>query len=166
MTSAPSPASPEHLACVALGSNLGNRAGNLDRAVAMLLAAPGVFEVRVAPAFETAPVDCPPDAGAFLNTAASVRTSLDPLTLFALLQSIERSLGRERTVRNASRTIDLDLLLFDDLVLDTPGLTLPHPRMHVRRFVLEPLARVAGEVVHPVLHQTIRQLLDQLDASG
>ena len=99
----------------------------------------------------------------FLNSVAKLRTALEAIALLDLLNEIERSLGRERSERNAPRRIDLDLLLFDDRVLRTPQLTLPHPRMHQRRFVLAPLAHIAPNVVHPVLHKSIRVLLTQLD---
>jgi len=116
--------------------------------------------VRVSSAIETAPVGGPPGQGPYLNAAAEVATHLPPRALLARLLETERSLGRERREKNGPRTIDLDLLLYDDVVLDEPGLTLPHPRMHERRFVLSPLSEIAPDVVHPRLRKTIRRLLD------
>ncbi|MDI6908039.1 MAG: 2-amino-4-hydroxy-6-hydroxymethyldihydropteridine diphosphokinase [Thermoanaerobacterales bacterium] len=129
------------LAYIGLGTNLGDRRANLDRALALLDAAPGVRVSRVASIYETAPVGytAQPD---FLNTVAEVETALAPADLLAVMQRIEDELGRVRTVRWGPRTIDLDLLLYDDLTLDNPALTVPHPRMAERAFVLVPLAEL------------------------
>jgi 2-amino-4-hydroxy-6-hydroxymethyldihydropteridine diphosphokinase len=101
----------------------------------------------------------------FVNAVAQVETELSPEELMQTLLAIERELGRDRaaTVPKGPRTIDLDLLLYDDRVIDTPGLTVPHPAMHERLFVLEPLVEIAPHVVHPVLMRTARELLDGLD---
>lgn len=111
---------------------------------------------------ETEPVGGPPQ-GPFLNGAALVRTDLEPRPLLRLLKTLERAAGREDAgPRWGPRPLDLDLLLFDDRVLDEPGLTVPHPRMTERRFVLEPAAEVAPELVHPATGRTVRELLEAL----
>ena len=126
---------------IGLGSNVGDRLGNLRRARDMILALPGVFTGRSAPLYESEPVDCAPGTEPFLNTVMEIACSLAPAELLAGLHGIEIALGRPALhLRNAPRSIDLDLLYADDLRLDAPGLTLPHPRLAQRRFVLAPLA--------------------------
>ena len=118
---------------------------------------------KVSSFHETEPVGGPPGQGKYLNAAAVLETTLDPLELLQVLQEIEAQFGRVRTVRWGERTLDLDLLLFDDRIIDTPELTIPHPRLRVRRFVLEPLAEIAPEAVDPVTKRTIADLLADLD---
>src|SRR5262245_24050664 len=147
---------------LALGSNLGDRQRHLDEAVARLRAVPGLTVRQVSPYYETAPVGGPAGAGAYLNAVAEADTSLSPDRLLQTLLDIERAFGRIRSEPNAPRTLDLDLLLYDDLVRDGPDPVVPHPRMHERRFVLQPLADLAGGLVHPTIKKTTRELLDAL----
>jgi 3-oxoacyl-[acyl-carrier protein] reductase len=149
-------------AFLALGSNLGDRQANLDRAILRLRAEPGIYVRHVSSYYETAPVGGPAGQGAYLNAAAEIETTLAPERLLQSLHEIERQFGRIRGELNAPRTLDLDILLFDDLVRTAPPPMLPHPRMHERRFVLEPLAEIASRIVHPVLGLSIAELLTRL----
>jgi 2-amino-4-hydroxy-6-hydroxymethyldihydropteridine diphosphokinase len=151
---------------VSLGSNLGNRQENLDAAVARLAAHPHVRIVARSQWRETSAVGGPAEQGDFLNGALKIETSLAPHELLACLQQIENELGRRRDVRWGPRTIDLDLLLYDEQVLATPTLVLPHPRMAWRRFVLEPAAEAAGEMIHPTIGWSVGRLLAHLDDSA
>jgi 2-amino-4-hydroxy-6-hydroxymethyldihydropteridine diphosphokinase len=153
-------------ALIALGSNLGNRQRNLDDAVAQLGNTPNVVVLATSRWRETKPVGGPADQGEFLNGAALLGTSLTPQQLHAVLEQIEKAAGRTREGRWAPRTLDLDLLLYDDLVLDTPELKLPHPRMSFRRFVLEPAAEIAPDMRHPTIGWTIAALRDHLLGAG
>ena len=148
-----------HTAYIALGANLGDRAGAMREAL-RLLAESGDIDVKRTSSFiENPAVGGPDDSPPFLNGAAELITTLPPRELLERLLEIERRLGRERRQRWAPRTIDLDLLLYDDVTIDEPNLVIPHPRMHERRFVLEPLAEIAPNVMHPALHATISNLL-------
>jgi 2-amino-4-hydroxy-6-hydroxymethyldihydropteridine diphosphokinase len=151
------------LALIGLGSNLGDRRAILDAALAELATAPGVLVRAVSSYHETAPVGGPKGQGPFLNAAAALVTSLSPQALAELLHELERQAGRVRLARWGERTLDLDLLLFGDQVIDTPHLIVPHPGMAVRRFVLAPLAEVAPEVVDPLTKRSVANLLKNLD---
>jgi 3-oxoacyl-[acyl-carrier protein] reductase len=151
---------------LALGSNLGDRQAHLDLGILRLRAEPGVTVCRVSSYYETAPVGGPAGQNAYLNAAVAVDTFFTPELLLQRLLDIEQSLGRVRGERNAPRTLDLDVLLFDDIVRSSPDPILPHPRMHERRFVLEPLAEIAPDAVHPVVRQTIAELLARLPADA
>jgi 2-amino-4-hydroxy-6-hydroxymethyldihydropteridine diphosphokinase len=151
---------------VALGSNVGDRLGRLREAVRALEAL-GRVTARSS-VWETEAVDSPAGAGDFLNAVVALETTLSPAALLAALHAIERRAGRAREgePRNAPRTLDLDLLLAGDRILDEGGLELPHPRLHLRSFVLAPLAEIAPAAVHPILHRSIGALLDALPAGG
>lgn len=151
------------IAAIALGSNLasefGDRQENLREAVRRL---GELGEVKAVSSFhDTEPVGYL-DQPRFLNGAMVLETSLAPLDLMRALLEIERAMGRERVIAKGPRVIDLDLLLYGNRVMSTAELTLPHPEMQERRFVLEPLNEVAGEWVHPVLGVTVREMLARL----
>jgi len=142
---------------LSLGSNLGNRAANLHVAIDRLGRVGKV--AAVSSFYETEPVEVT-DQPWFLNCAVKLETEKMPKQLLAALLEIERQMGRRRNRKKGPRVIDLDILLFGSSVIQTKSLTVPHPAMHERRFVLEPLAEIAPDVRHPVLRQTIRALRD------
>jgi 2-amino-4-hydroxy-6-hydroxymethyldihydropteridine diphosphokinase len=147
----------EELAFISLGSNLGSREQQLCAALAALRRTQGVRDVVVSPVYETAPVG-PGEQGLYLNAAARVRTRLSPEQLLARLLEIEDAAGRVRGERNAARVLDLDLLLYGERRIDTPSLKVPHPRLHERCFVLDPLAHLAPDLPHPELGESIAKL--------
>lgn len=148
------------IAYIALGSNLGDKEKNLRRAL-LLLTQQGVDVVRVSSFLSTEPYGVT-DQPQFLNAVACVRTSLTPLALLDVLLATELAMGRVRLRHWGERNIDLDLLLYEDVVLDTPRLRLPHPDMQNRDFVLLPLAEIAPELKHPTLQKTIWELKENL----
>ncbi len=150
---------------VSLGSNEGSRQENLEAAAARLAAHAGITLVARSSWRETAPVGGPPGQADFLNAAVKLETSLPPHELLGRLRQIESELGRHRTERWGPRPIDLDLLLYDELIVTTPELVLPHPRMAWRRFVLEPAAEVAGAMTHATIGWSVARLLAHLNES-
>ncbi len=146
-------------AYVALGSNLGDRARQLERAIEAL----GELGLVVARSgfHDTAP-EGHREQPRFLNAAVALDTELAPEELLARVKELETRLGRTPTFRNGPREIDLDLLFYGDHVIETPTLVVPHPRLHVRLFVLEPLAQIASDLVHPVCGLSVAELRDRL----
>jgi len=149
---------------LSLGSNLGDREANLREAIARLGELGPV--IRVSALYETEPVEIIGQQPWFLNCAAVLETELTPLEFLKRMLAIEQAMGRERTTPKGPRTIDMDIIFFGDEILDTKELTVPHPAMQHRRFVLEPLAEIAPEARHPVLRRTVREMLDSLPAGS
>ena len=150
-----------HSIYLALGTNLGQRQENLEQAIKRL--APGITVLETSKLYETAPayvVDQP----AFLNMVLKGKTTLSPQNLLTYLKRIEDEMGREQTIRYGPRIIDVDIIFYDDWIVFTPDLQIPHPRLAERGFVLYPLADIAADMVHPVFNQTIRELADALSA--
>ncbi|MCB0209592.1 MAG: 2-amino-4-hydroxy-6-hydroxymethyldihydropteridine diphosphokinase [Anaerolineae bacterium] len=150
-----------HRIFLALGTNLGDREDNLRTALAHLT--PEVKVVSVSRLYETAPAYVL-DQPKFLNIALEGQTALSPEALLDNLKALEDQLGREKSRRYGPRLIDLDILFFDDVTLDTPRLTIPHPRLAERAFVLRPLTDIAPNFIHPILQKSIRALAAELPA--
>jgi 2-amino-4-hydroxy-6-hydroxymethyldihydropteridine diphosphokinase len=148
-----------NLVYLSLGSNVGDRQVQLQDALAKLAAVGRV--VATSSFYETEPIEFTQQPW-FLNCALALETSQTPQQLMAAILRIEEEMGRRRVQKKGPRSIDIDILLFDDTIVDSKELTIPHPAMHQRRFVLEPLAEIAPELLHPVLKKTIGELLDSL----
>lgn len=149
---------------IGVGSNEGDRLSLISQAIRHLGGAQGIRVLQMATIAETEPVGGPPQ-GPYLNTVVEIDTTLAPQALLRVLQDIERRLGRRpSSQRWGPRPIDLDILLYDDQVIEDPALQIPHPRLHERRFVLEPLAQLAPASIHPVLQRSVAELLEQLTA--
>ncbi|MFQ5429205.1 MAG: 2-amino-4-hydroxy-6-hydroxymethyldihydropteridine diphosphokinase [Phycisphaerae bacterium] len=155
-----------HDAYIGLGSNLGRRKRNIAAALNALEHTREIEIVGVSSLYETSPEGGPDDQPMFINAVAHIKTSLTPERLLAVCQNIEDSLGRKRALRWGPRTIDLDILCYDQVIRADPDLTLPHPMMHERTFVMRPLAEVAPDLMHPTLERTARAILESLDASA
>lgn len=155
-------------ACIGLGSNLGDSLTILRRAWQRLQEHPAIDVLRLSEPYRTEPVDMVSDNW-FVNAAATLRTTLSPDDLLSALQKVENALGRERVAGvsgHQDRTLDLDLLLYSDIVIQSPRLTVPHPELANRLFVLAPLNEIAENTLHPTLGLTVRKLLHTLIARG
>ncbi|MBN1553714.1 MAG: 2-amino-4-hydroxy-6-hydroxymethyldihydropteridine diphosphokinase [Phycisphaerae bacterium] len=151
-------------AYIGLGANVGETADTLRRALEMLSTRDGIQVWRISQFIKTQPVGGPEDQPPYLNAAAEIHTTLSPEELLAVLHEVESALGRDRSreLRWGPRTCDLDILLYGPEIIDQTNLTIPHPRMHERRFVLEPLAQIAPNAKHPTREKTITELLSEL----
>jgi len=155
-----------HIAYLSVGSNMGDKRSNCLRGVADLIDSGAVTLMARSPFYKTEPVDYR-DQDWFVNAVVKIKTGDSPHALLNLLKEIEKNNGRAKSPRRfGPRALDLDILMCDDLVVKSPGLTLPHPRMHQRRFVLQPMCDIDPSVVHPLLKKNMRYLLDRIPVKG
>ncbi|MDO9110159.1 MAG: 2-amino-4-hydroxy-6-hydroxymethyldihydropteridine diphosphokinase [Desulfatirhabdiaceae bacterium] len=155
-----------HTAFVGVGSNLGQKLDNCLRGIAALTSCEHSRLLNQSRQYRTEPVDYL-DQDWFVNCAVQIETCLDPFELLSVLQDIQKKAGRvQDAIRFGPRVLDMDVIFFDETVIDHPELTLPHPRMHLRRFVLKPLCDMDPGLRHPILRQTVQQLLDNLEDAG
>jgi 2-amino-4-hydroxy-6-hydroxymethyldihydropteridine diphosphokinase len=150
----------EHIVYLALGSNMGNRLANLKNAISLLT--PQMVVKKKSPVYETPPWGYA-DQPAFLNQVVMAETYMEAEALLGHLKRLETALGRVESFQNGPRLIDIDILFYDDVILDSPPLVIPHPRLHQRAFVLVPLNDIASDFVHPVLGKPISDLLLDVD---
>ncbi len=143
---------------IGLGSNLGNRAGTIIQAMCMLDEIPGIQVVQISQLIETQPIGGPPNQADYINGVAELNCSLSADELLEHLLAIEKQMGRERLLPWGPRTLDLDILLFGQIIIDKPHLKVPHPLMQTRSFVMIPLSQIAPDLIHPVLGSTMRQI--------
>ena len=147
---------------IGFGSNIGDRLAHIQNALHTLSKTEGITLQKISSVYKTDPFGYEAQAK-FLNGVAAIQTSLSPISLLHTLKDIETAIGRKRRVRWGPREIDLDILIYGDLCLQTEKLVVPHPEMHLRRFVLVPLAEIAPDVVHPVFQETVQTLLERLE---
>jgi 2-amino-4-hydroxy-6-hydroxymethyldihydropteridine diphosphokinase len=150
------------VAYIGFGSNIGDRSKHIQNAIHALSKTGGISLQKISSVYKTDPVGYEAQAQ-FLNGAASIQTSLSPLSLLHTLKNIETLIGRQHRIHWGPREIDLDILIYGDLRLQTEKLVVPHSEMHLRRFVLVPLAEIAPDLVHPVFQETIQTLLERLE---
>jgi 2-amino-4-hydroxy-6-hydroxymethyldihydropteridine diphosphokinase len=146
---------------VGIGSNLGNKEENIRNSIKLIGEKCKIL--KTSSFYETEPVGCE-EQGWFLNCAVEAETRLEPLELLEFLKSVEKRLGRAKTAKNGPRTIDLDILLYGNEIINEKNLIIPHPRLHQRLFVLEPLKEIAPELVHPAFGKNIREIHSALDS--
>jgi 2-amino-4-hydroxy-6-hydroxymethyldihydropteridine diphosphokinase len=151
-----------HIVYISIGSNIGKPEENCRKGISALKKSDGILLKKTSKFYETEPVDYK-DQAWFINAVAEIKTILDPIQLFNCLKLIEKKVGRsENDIRFGPRILDLDIIFFDDVIMETPDLVIPHPRMDERRFVLKPLCDINPDLVHPVLGKTIKKLLENI----
>ncbi len=151
-----------YAAYIGFGSNIGDRLAHIQNAIHALSETDGITLQKISSLYKTDPVGYEAQAQ-FLNGVAAIQTILSPLSLLHTLKDIETAIGRKHRIRWGPREIDLDILIYGDLCLQTDTLVIPHPEMHLRGFVLVPLAEIAPDLVHPVFQETIQTLLNRLE---
>jgi len=152
-----------HSVIISVGSNIGDKQANCQQGIDRLLASGNASLVKTSRFYRTSPVDFL-DQDWFVNAAVKIETDLEPVELLGILQSIQQQVGRlQGGIRFGPRILDLDIIFYDQLVMKTPTLEIPHPRMHKRRFVLQPICDIDPDIVHPLLNIPLKSLLNQLD---